>query len=176
MTDSARGGLSSYAAHWGLVLEHDVICTPRATIAFGHQGGAAVAVKVMNFAGDKLQSAAALLYYAGYGAVRCLDQFGNALLLERIVPGKSLTECVLGGYDDWAMRILCSVIRKLHAAKGPPPRYPAVELWGASFANYRTQPQHPALPLALVEQAETMCLTLPFIKTPRISAWRSSPR
>ncbi len=148
---------SVYRAHWGLILEAQVIRTPRAALAFGRQGSRAIALKVMAPASGEHAAASALAYYGGEGAVCCFDCFEDALLLERLVPGTPLTSVVLAGDDVRAMHILCALMRRLHAmADAVATGYPTVEQWGASLAGYRQQREHPALPFALVARAETM--------------------
>ncbi|WP_153102004.1 aminoglycoside phosphotransferase family protein [Paraburkholderia hayleyella] len=159
-----------YASHWGLDLQPGFLHTPRATLAFGHRGREAVVLKVMQDGSDEHQGAAALVHYAGDGAVRCLEQLGHAVLLERVEPGFTLSRQVLAGDDDQAMRSLCGVIRRLHAHSGipgGPEGFPTVERWGAGLASARHGALHPLLPAALVERAEKMYEALCYSQGPR---------
>jgi streptomycin 6-kinase len=153
MTKFAPIDLSRYAAYWGLTLEPEILWVKQGCIAFGHQQGLPIVLKIMpgasHGAGDKYPCVAALRQFAGHGAVRCIDELGDALLLEQLVPGTPLTDMVVRGADDEATHIVCDVIRKLHTAN-PVADLPTVE-WGANFRSYLARP-HPLLPPSLVER------------------------
>lgn len=61
-----------------------------------------------------------MVWLGGEGAARALRHDGAALLLERVEGDLSLTEMVQGGEDDEASRVLCGVVRELHAARPQP--------------------------------------------------------
>jgi streptomycin 6-kinase len=63
-----------------------------------------------------------MAWWNGNGAAPVLKCDENALLMERAMGSRSLTEMAKNGEDDEASRIICAAIAKLHAQKGP---YPA---------------------------------------------------
>lgn len=83
-------------------------------------------LKVVDPMDDEANSATALGFFGGYGAVRVLGHSRNAMLLERIPQSEesTLEQMVLGGRDDEATRIICEVVKKLHSssqARAAPP-------------------------------------------------------
>lgn len=59
---------------------------------------------------------AALGFWAGDAAVRLLIAADHAMLLERIIPGKSLCEWPFAGNDQQATTLLCDTAARLHRA------------------------------------------------------------
>jgi streptomycin 6-kinase len=78
-----------------------------------------------------------LSHFDGTGAVKVLDHDGGAMLLERAVPGRPLTELVMTGRDDEATAILCEVMAALHGLEVPQQSFPTVEDWGRELDVYR---------------------------------------
>ena len=95
MVHSLNIDVSRYATHWGLRLASDIIGTSQAYIIFGYRQTIPVALKIrrsaMQNADDKDYSTLALQSFAGNGAVRCIDQFADAVLLEQVMPGTPLS-------------------------------------------------------------------------------------
>ena len=69
-------------------------------------------------------------WWRGSGAAQVFAQKGEALLLERAMGERSLTDLVRTGKDDEASRIICAVIAELHATRdGPPPELVPLGQW-----------------------------------------------
>jgi streptomycin 6-kinase len=62
-----------------------------------------------------------MAWYGGEGAARVLAIEHEALLLERVIGPRSLTDMARGGEDDEATRVLCAAIGRLQAARAAPP-------------------------------------------------------
>ena len=149
--------ISDYAQYWGLDLLPEMECRVHSCVAFGWQGSRPVVLKVISSQSNEDVSALALAYFAGNGAVRCIDQLEKAFLLERIMPGWTLTDRVKQGKDEQATLILCEVAAKLHAQRvaehGFFEVFPTVSQWGRSFEQVAENFNHPALAYPLVKQA-----------------------
>lgn len=70
---------------------------------------------------DERNGAAALAWFGGQGAVEVLEQQGDALLMARAEQADALVDRVRTGDDDGATRIICSVVKALHASRPAPP-------------------------------------------------------
>lgn len=77
-------------------------------------------LKVVNHP-DERNGAAALAWFAGRGAVEVLAMDGDALLMARAEGAMDLADMVGRGEDDGATRIICGVVRELHAPRPAPP-------------------------------------------------------
>lgn len=62
-----------------------------------------------------------MAYWNGAGAARVLQQYGPALLLERLHSTPVLAEMARNGQDAAASRIICEVADLLHAPRTTPP-------------------------------------------------------
>jgi streptomycin 6-kinase len=129
--------IQSLARQWDVVLNEPIRQSPTGQVAFGRRANDQVVVKVPNPDEDEANSLAVLLHFRGSGAVKVLDHDGSAMLLERPVPGRPLTELVIAGRDDEATAILCDVIAALHRFERPQQSFPAVEDWGRELDDYR---------------------------------------
>jgi streptomycin 6-kinase len=87
--------------------------------------------------------------------VRAIAERDGALLMERAVPGRALTERVLVGRDDEATEVLCDVAARLHLAGRPSHDAPAVEDWGQGFTRFR-QGQGSGIEPGLLDRAERL--------------------
>jgi streptomycin 6-kinase len=72
-------------------------------------------------------------------------------LLERAVPGQSLTARVHAGRDDDATLILCDVIAALHRPEPPHVGFPGVAAWGSALDA--EPPADRRLPKAMLARA-----------------------
>lgn len=73
---------------------------------------------------DKDRSGNTLMaWWNGIGAAPVLRYDENAILMERAIGNRSLTEMAKTGRDDEASRIICSVVGKLHTHPKPYPEY-----------------------------------------------------
>ena len=70
---------------------------------------------------DEKDSAALLSYFGGEGAVRLIEDGGEAILVERADARPSLMAMATSGGDDRAAEILAACAAKLHAPRGRPP-------------------------------------------------------
>ena len=97
-----RGLAVEAAAHWGLQLE-----APFHLSAVSHVAPAGDVVVKVSWGGDdeSLHEADALRLWDGGGAVRLVDAFGNALLLERVRPGDDLSTVAEGDATAVAVEI-----------------------------------------------------------------------
>jgi streptomycin 6-kinase len=149
------------ARRWGVQLEGAPEVSPRGGIAFGHAAGAAgdvrrVVVKVARPGSDESLAWVALRHFAGDGCVRLLAHTGDAVLLERLVPGQPLSALVGAARDDEATAILCDVAAALHRrAPDDAPGVPTVADWGRGFSRYRRSGDT-MLPPTLVDRADAL--------------------
>lgn len=74
------------------------------------------------------REASALLAFESFGAVRIIDYYDGALLLERAVSGVSL-KTYFPDHDLKAIKIASAVIKKLHQAPLPVNKFPNVNDW-----------------------------------------------
>lgn len=63
-----------------------------------------------------------MVLYNGNSVPRILQHDESALLMKRAIEQGSLAEIAKNGRDDEASRVICSVVAKLHAQKGPYPK------------------------------------------------------
>src|SRR5262245_1764340 len=140
---------------WHLRVEA-VVHTRSSLIAFGQCDRQPVVLKVTKRPGEEWFSGQVLNAFGGQSVVRALDQTDGAVLLERLVPGKSLAE--MNMRDEEATAIIADVIRRM-SPTSPPIDTPTIEAWGKSFEQYRATPDA-EIPIALVEQAHRTYTTL----------------
>jgi len=83
---------------------------------------------------------AALRHYDGHGIVQVLeaDDAQGALLLERLVPGTTLTPLALAD-DEQATTIAANVMQQLWRPIAPGHPFPTIEEWGQGFQRLRAQ-------------------------------------
>ena len=122
------------ATDWNVTIE-ERLETPTSLIGFGVRAGVRVVLKITKTSGDESHSGKVLRAFAGDGAVRVYESETDAVLLERLEPGKHLVELVKDGEDEEATRILAQVIAKL-AHREAPPECPTVADWGRGFDRY----------------------------------------
>ena len=105
-------------------------------LAFGTRDDRPVVLKVVRAPGDEWRAGEILAAFRGEGAVRVLAHEPGAALLERAVPGTSLTSLVLDGRDDEATEILADVIQHMGGRKPTVHWAVAVDEWGRGFQSY----------------------------------------
>ena len=82
--------------------------------------GAPAMLKIAS--GDEERQGGALMeWYAGIGAARVLAREDCALLMERAIGPRSLSEMARNGQDDEATTVLCETAAVLHASRQEPP-------------------------------------------------------
>lgn len=100
-------------------------------VAYSHQLGALVVLKICLPDGSFLQEKEALLSYNGFGCVALRDWYEahHALLLEALEPGTSLAS-FFPHEDEQAVRLTVEVMKRLHAAPiGAVPQAQTMEDW-----------------------------------------------
>jgi streptomycin 6-kinase len=140
---------------WRLRVE-TVVQTGSSIIAFGQRDQQPVVLKVTKRSSEEWSSGQVLNAFEGQSVVRSLDQTDGAVLLERLVPGKSLAEMNMP--DEEATAIIADVIRRMSPTSAPI-ETPIIEAWGKSFELYRAAP-NAGIPISLVEQAHRTYTTL----------------
>lgn len=101
----------------------------------------------------------ALLHYTGFGAVRLWADHETGFLLERIIPGKSLSAMALDGRDDEAMEIICDVAGELHNM-GPDEKLPPLPDWHDRYDAYGKEDGSHLLPAATYKRAKGLYLEM----------------
>jgi streptomycin 6-kinase len=134
---------------WGVSVE-SIVDTESSVLAFGHRSHQPVVVKVAKGPGDEWFAGAALEAFAGRGVVRVLDYVDGAVLLERLVPGRSLFE-VEEIDDGKATEILAEVIGRMSPAS-PPATAVTVDAWSEGFRRYAVR-RTEEIPPVLVDDA-----------------------
>ncbi|MFE0758088.1 aminoglycoside phosphotransferase family protein [Inquilinus sp. NPDC058860] len=157
---SALSPIELWLERWELEPDGEAIERNGAHIAFVRRGDRRAVLKVLKPNSDEMLGPAMLAHYRGRSAVRVLGHEQNAVLLERALPGTELTEAVLAGRDDEAVRILCGVMADLHQDDPPPGPWPTVEDWGRAFARYRAGTPHAEIPPALLDRSEAEYMEL----------------
>ena len=109
-----------YLRRWRLTPDGDPIVTHSSRLLPVRRDGAPAMLKIAVEAEEK-RGGLLMAWWDGQGAARVLAQDGKALLLERAEGKDSLLEMAVNGRDDEASRIICAVIARLHAPRGPPP-------------------------------------------------------
>lgn len=126
--------LKAKAVQWNVTIE-ETLETPSSLIGFGVRAGVRVVLKITKKSGDESHSGKVLRAFAGDGAVRVYESETDAVLMERLEPGKHLVEMVKRGEDEEATRILGQAIRKL-SHRDAPAECPTVADWGRGFDRY----------------------------------------
>ena len=109
-----------YLRRWRLTPDGDPIVTHSSRLLPVRRDGAPAMLKIAVEAEEK-RGGLLMAWWDGQGAARVLAQDGKALLLERAEGKDSLLDMAVNGRDDEASRIICAVIARLHAPRGPPP-------------------------------------------------------
>lgn len=99
----------------------------------GSQNNQPVVLKLSLDVEGLRQEAAALRAFAGFGAVNVLVEDDGLLLLERAIPGNTLTSC-FPARDNEAILIACNVMKRLHQAPKPEAgTFPCIKDWLMAF-------------------------------------------
>jgi streptomycin 6-kinase len=146
--------LSGYFDRWGLTRDGGEITTRTARLHFVRQGRTPAVLKILTGASDEATAPRALRAFAGRGAVRVIREDRGAVLLQRAMPGTSLTELVADGRDEAATGILADVMLRLHQGRRAPAGWPSVEDWAEGFTRQRARAVHRRLPQRLLDRGE----------------------
>jgi streptomycin 6-kinase len=87
---------------------------------------------------DERNGPAALTWFGGKGAVEVLARDGDAVLMARAEGVDELVDMVARGADDVATRIICGVVRQLHAPRAIAPPEGLTPLTRRFRALFRT--------------------------------------
>lgn len=104
---------------WNLIPDGEPFSTPSSDLRPVRYEGAPAMLKIARHPEERA-GAVLMIWWAGEGAARVLDQDGDALLLERAAGGPSLASMARDGSDAEASRIICGVADKLHAPRPAP--------------------------------------------------------
>lgn len=107
--------IQKYCDYWQFELQGDVVQTASSSVMFARWRGQDVVMKVPNALSDEKEMVKILKHYGGEGAVKVLDEYEDAALLERVQPGTPLKEWVLEGKDEASCNVFCEVAAKLHS-------------------------------------------------------------
>jgi streptomycin 6-kinase len=131
---SPRERLAHFARLWSVNVG-DTIDTASSLIAYGFAGGESVVLKIVKARGDEWHAGEVLAAFHGQGTARVHAHADGAVLLERVIPGQSLTELAVSGRDDDATAILAEVIQQMSSGVHSHAR-PTAHDWGRSFDAY----------------------------------------
>ncbi|MBS0471455.1 MAG: phosphotransferase [Proteobacteria bacterium] len=132
MTD-IRSHLEAHFAKWRLTPDGEPFETHSSWLAYVARDKVRGVLKVFKPGSDEAPGARYLAAHHGSGTVQVLEADEAAIVLERIVPGTTLTELSLSGRDDEATHIVCDVIEKLQRAHAPAAGFAAHEDQKAEF-------------------------------------------
>ena len=119
----------AYLSRWNLVPDGAPIVTHAAQLLPVMRDGAPAMLKV-SVEEDERQGGVLMTWWDGQGAARVLAHDDSAILLERATGTRSLAAYARTGRDDEATRILCHVLKALHAPRAKPlPPLRALEEW-----------------------------------------------
>jgi streptomycin 6-kinase len=122
---------------WGLTPDGEAFSTSSSDLYPVRFDGRPAMLKVVTHP-DERNGAAALAWFAGQGAVEVLAADGDALLMARAEGAMDLADKVACGEDDAATRIICGVVRALHAPRAAAPPADLTPLTRRFRALFRT--------------------------------------
>ena len=114
-------------AKWRLTLDGAPFETHSSWLACVTRNGARAVLKVFKPGSDEAPGARYLKAHDGHGTVKVLEGDGEAVLIERIVPGTLLASMPAHDRDDEACHIVCDTILKLQQARAPIAGWPGHE-------------------------------------------------
>jgi streptomycin 6-kinase len=126
-----RNRLRQYARDWRLGIEESFE-TESSVISFVRRDGQSLVLKLIKQAGDEWHAGEVLNAFDGKGVVRVYEHVGGAMLLERLRPGRSLSQ---NRNDDEATDILADVIKKF-SPRETRNNCPSVEDLAKGFDRY----------------------------------------
>ncbi|MGE8589723.1 MAG: aminoglycoside phosphotransferase family protein, partial [Alcaligenes sp.] len=109
----------AYLSRWNLVPDGAPIQTHAARLLPVMHQGAPAMLKIAEQE-DERQGGVLMQWWDGDGAARVLAHDDDAILLERATGTRSLAAYARTGRDDEATRILCNVLKALHAPRAKP--------------------------------------------------------
>lgn len=145
--------LAPYLDRWMLTPDGAPFETHSSWLCHVRRGSAHAFLKAFKPDSDEAPSGRYLAQHNGAGTVHVLEADNHAILVERLVPGTSLTALSLDGRDDVATQIICDTIEKLQSAKADPAGWPAYEEQKTEYARHV---EHPPLTKDVVDRARAM--------------------
>ncbi len=112
--------LQKHVALWDLAQDANPEETPSSILCFVTRGNKRAVLKVFKPHADEKNSAKVLRQFDGKGAVKVLQASDEAVLLERLTSGSSLSELVVDCRDDESTKVFCEVTQQLHTARFEP--------------------------------------------------------
>jgi streptomycin 6-kinase len=106
-----------YLHRWNLVRDGRPIATQSSDLLPVLRNDGAPAVLKIAKCGEERLGNALMVWWNGEGAARVFAQEDDALLLERAIGDKSLTEMARSGRDSEASQIICAVAEELHTVR-----------------------------------------------------------
>ena len=150
--------LQHYAGEWSVSVE-EPFETETSVIAFGARDDQPVVLKVIKRPTDEWHSGEILAAFYGNGMVQVYKHAPGAVLLERLMPGNSLSEMALNGRDEEATDDLADVIQRMSTRSSSmsqlelPKACPTVHDWARGFERHlATGYQQIPKPLVLAGQ------------------------
>jgi streptomycin 6-kinase len=120
---------SEYLRRWNLATDGSAVMTPTSALLPVLWGNVPAMLKVGVLDEEKLGNEL-MIWWNGGGAARVLAHAEDAILMERAEAGISLTDLAREGRDGEASRIMCKVLRQLHARRTcAPPALPSLIEW-----------------------------------------------
>ena len=124
-----------YCEKWNLSIEKE-IRTFSANVYLARQGNKPVVLKLPHSTSDEALQVKVLQCYDGKGSVKVLTSDPEAVLLERLIPGRHLVELVRGGRDEQATQVFCQITKQLHSAKGDLSNFKSIADLALGFDRY----------------------------------------
>ena len=109
-------GFKRYLDRWDLVPDGHLISTASSQL-LPVRSKEAPAILKLSSDEDECRAGALMAWWAGHGAPRVLAYDDAALLLERAMGSRALSEMSRSGHDDEAIRTLCEVAARLHSPR-----------------------------------------------------------
>ncbi|MBA3536163.1 MAG: hypothetical protein H0T84_06080 [Tatlockia sp.] len=128
----------AYLSRWQLQRDGEVISTHSSQLLPVRYQNISAMLKIAT-SDEERWGASLMVWWNGDGAAPVLLHEGDALLMERALGTVSLIEMAESGHDDQASRIICSVVKKLHAHKDNPPKLLPLTLWFKSLETAASQ-------------------------------------
>lgn len=118
-----------YLTKWNLTADGSAVTTPTSALLPVLWGDVPAMLKAAVVDEEKLGNQL-MIQWSGDGAARVLAHADDVILMERAETSISLADFSREGRDDEASRIMCMVLRQLHAQRAhPPPALPPLTKW-----------------------------------------------
>ncbi len=153
MTTPLANTARSLAEKWELEQLKLEIATPYGEVYFAIRHNLPVALKVTDPKMNEPDGPEAMLHFAGIGAARLLVKSEKGFLMERIEPGRQLSNMVFDGKDDEATEIVCQVAAELHKS-GPSESFGSIPTWHERYDIHAEHEGAVRLPTKIYHRAK----------------------